>query len=153
MHHPFPPYGSSPYVLNLNSACSLLLQARTAPALGGRATTTRCAWRATTSPSASAPTATRSTRPSAAPTAHSTTASARCAGPPASARTTSPSQRRASAVSTVYRVVPRLRECCRQSQADVVSMSSNKIHQTWCTDFCSACLSQISKILLKSVQE
>ena len=29
------------------------------------------------------------------------------------------------------KVVPRLRECCGQSQADVVSKSSNNIHQTW----------------------
>ena len=29
------------------------------------------------------------------------------------------------------KVVPRLCECCRQSQAEVVSKSSNKIHQTW----------------------
>ena len=29
------------------------------------------------------------------------------------------------------KVVPRLRECCRQSQAEVVSNSRNKIHQTW----------------------
>ena len=28
-------------------------------------------------------------------------------------------------------VVPRLRECCRQSQAELVSKSSIKIHQTW----------------------
>ena len=28
------------------------------------------------------------------------------------------------------KVVPKLRECCRQSQADVVSKSSNKFHQT-----------------------
>ena len=26
---------------------------------------------------------------------------------------------------------PRLRECCRQCQAEVVSNSSNKVHQTW----------------------
>ena len=26
---------------------------------------------------------------------------------------------------------PRLRECCRQGQAEVVSNSINKIHQTW----------------------
>ena len=26
---------------------------------------------------------------------------------------------------------PRLRECCRQSQAEVVSKSRNKVHQTW----------------------
>ena len=29
------------------------------------------------------------------------------------------------------KVVPRLRECCKQSQAEVVSKSRNKIHQTW----------------------
>ena len=29
------------------------------------------------------------------------------------------------------KVVPRLRECCRQTQAEVVSKSSNKNHQTW----------------------
>ena len=29
------------------------------------------------------------------------------------------------------RVVSRLRECCRQVKAEVVSNSSNKIHQTW----------------------
>ena len=29
------------------------------------------------------------------------------------------------------KVVPRLRECCRQNQAEVVSNSRNKIHQTW----------------------
>ena len=29
------------------------------------------------------------------------------------------------------KVVPRLRECCRQSQAEVVSNSRNTIHQTW----------------------
>ena len=28
-------------------------------------------------------------------------------------------------------MVPRLRECCRQTEAEVVSMSMNKIHQTW----------------------
>ena len=30
---------------------------------------------------------------------------------------------------------PRLRECCRQCQAEVVNKSNNKIHQTWCTIF------------------
>ena len=30
-----------------------------------------------------------------------------------------------------YKVIPRLRECCRQVEAEVVSNSSNKIHQTW----------------------
>ena len=30
-----------------------------------------------------------------------------------------------------YGIGRRLRECCRQSQAEVVSKSSNKIHQTW----------------------
>ena len=29
------------------------------------------------------------------------------------------------------RVLPRLRECSRQVEAEVVSNSSNKIHQTW----------------------
>ena len=29
------------------------------------------------------------------------------------------------------KVVPRLRECCSLSQTDVISNSSNKIHQTW----------------------
>ena len=28
-----------------------------------------------------------------------------------------------------------LRECCLQAWAEVMSNSSNKIHQTWCTDF------------------
>ena len=30
-----------------------------------------------------------------------------------------------------YKVVPRLRECCRQVEAEVVSNSRNRIHQTW----------------------
>ena len=30
-----------------------------------------------------------------------------------------------------YKMVPRLRECFVQSQAEVVSKSTNKIHQTW----------------------
>ena len=30
-----------------------------------------------------------------------------------------------------YGIGRRLRECCRQSQAEVVSKSSNKIHQNW----------------------
>ena len=34
-------------------------------------------------------------------------------------------------VSACKKVVPRLRECWRQGQAEVVSNSSNKIHQTW----------------------
>ena len=29
------------------------------------------------------------------------------------------------------KVVPRLRECCRQAQAEVISNSKDKIHQTW----------------------
>ena len=29
------------------------------------------------------------------------------------------------------KMVPRLRELCRQSRAEVVSQSSNKTHQTW----------------------
>ena len=29
------------------------------------------------------------------------------------------------------KMVPRLRECCRQSQAELVSKSRNNIHQTW----------------------
>ena len=29
----------------------------------------------------------------------------------------------------------RLRECCRRAKAEVISNSSNKIHQTWCTNF------------------
>ena len=29
------------------------------------------------------------------------------------------------------KVVPRLCECCRQNQAEVVSNSRNKLHQTW----------------------
>ena len=36
------------------------------------------------------------------------------------------------------KVVPRLRECCRQSQAEVVSKSSSKIHQTWGPPFSRA---------------
>ena len=32
-------------------------------------------------------------------------------------------------------MVPRFRECCRQSQAEVVSKSSEKIHQTWTKPF------------------
>ena len=35
----------------------------------------------------------------------------------------------------------RLRECCRQACAEVITTSSSKIHQTWCTDFCSPILS------------
>ena len=31
----------------------------------------------------------------------------------------------------VYKVVPRLRECCRQVEEEAVSNSRNKIHQTW----------------------
>ena len=30
-----------------------------------------------------------------------------------------------------YKVIPRLRECCRQVEVEVASNSSNKIHQTW----------------------
>ena len=30
-----------------------------------------------------------------------------------------------------YKVGPRLRECCKQSQAEVASKSRDKIHQTW----------------------
>ena len=30
-----------------------------------------------------------------------------------------------------YKAVPRLRECCMQVEAEVVSNSRNKIHQTW----------------------
>ena len=30
-----------------------------------------------------------------------------------------------------WNVIPRLRECCRQVEAEVVSNSKNKIHQTW----------------------
>ena len=30
-----------------------------------------------------------------------------------------------------YKVVPRLRECCRQVEADMVSNTRNNIHQTW----------------------
>ena len=29
----------------------------------------------------------------------------------------------------------RLRKCCRQVEAEVISNSWNKIHQTWCTNF------------------
>ena len=36
------------------------------------------------------------------------------------------------------KVIPRLRECCRHSQAEVVSKSSNKIHQTWGPPFSRA---------------
>ena len=36
------------------------------------------------------------------------------------------------------KVVPSLRECSRQSQAEVVSKSSNKIHQTWNPHFSRA---------------
>ena len=36
------------------------------------------------------------------------------------------------------KVVPRLRECCRQSQAEEVSNSSEKIHQTWRPPFVTA---------------
>ena len=36
------------------------------------------------------------------------------------------------------KVVPRLHEYCRQSQAEVVSKCSNKIHQTWGPHFSSA---------------
>ena len=35
-------------------------------------------------------------------------------------------------------MVPRLRECCRQGQAEVVSDSRNKIHQTWGPPFSRA---------------
>ena len=38
----------------------------------------------------------------------------------------------------LLKVVPRLRECCRQGQADVVSNSSNNIHQTWGPPFSRA---------------
>ena len=41
-------------------------------------------------------------------------------------------------VAWIYRAQlkggPRLRECCRQSQAEVVSNSRNKIHKTWLTE-------------------
>ena len=37
-----------------------------------------------------------------------------------------------------YKVIPRLRECCKQSQAEVVSKSSSKIHQTWGLPFSRA---------------
>ena len=30
-----------------------------------------------------------------------------------------------------YEAVPRLQECCRQFEAEVVSISRNKVHQTW----------------------
>ena len=30
-----------------------------------------------------------------------------------------------------HKVVSRLRECCRQGQAEVVSKSNNKLYQTW----------------------
>ena len=43
------------------------------------------------------------------------------------------------------KVVPRLRECCRQSQAEVVSKSGNKIHQTWGPPF-SRVLSQMTSV-------
>ena len=36
------------------------------------------------------------------------------------------------------KVVPTLRECCRQRQAEVVSKSSNKFHPTWKQPFCRA---------------
>ena len=36
------------------------------------------------------------------------------------------------------KVVPRLRECCRQSQAEITSKSINKSHQTWGTPFSRA---------------
>ena len=35
-------------------------------------------------------------------------------------------------------MVPRLRECCRQSHAKVVSKSSDNIHQTWGPPFSRA---------------
>ena len=45
-------------------------------------------------------------------------------------------------LSNLYRarlkMIPRLRECCRQSQAEVLSKSSNKIHQTWGPSFSRA---------------
>ena len=37
-----------------------------------------------------------------------------------------------------WKVVPRLREYCRQIQAGLVSKSSNKIHQTWGPPFSRA---------------
>ena len=36
------------------------------------------------------------------------------------------------------KVVPRLHECCGLGQAEVVSKSSNKIHQTWRLPFSEA---------------
>ena len=36
------------------------------------------------------------------------------------------------------KVGPRLRECCRQSQAEVVSKDRSKIHQTWGPPFSRA---------------
>ena len=35
------------------------------------------------------------------------------------------------ATGILYKAVPRLRECCRQVEAEEVSNSRNKIHQTW----------------------
>ena len=40
------------------------------------------------------------------------------------------------------KVVPRLRECRRQGQTEVVSKSSNKIHQTWGPPFSQALYTQ-----------
>ena len=36
-----------------------------------------------------------------------------------------------SVQGSAKRLVPRLRECCRQGQAEVVSNSRNRIYQTW----------------------
>ena len=38
--------------------------------------------------------------------------------------------------SQVQDTAKRLRECCRHSQAEVISKSRNKIHQTWSPTFC-----------------
>ena len=49
------------------------------------------------------------------------------------------------------KVVPRLRECCRQSQAKVVSKSRNKIQQTWGLPFSQAlnCISDCKEDSVK----
>ena len=49
------------------------------------------------------------------------------------------------------KVVPRLCECCRQSQAEVVSKSSNKIHQTWGPPFSQTLYNLNFKLRIKSI--
>ena len=50
--------------------------------------------------------------------------------------------------SSAKRVGTRLLECCRQSQAEVVSKNSNKVHQTWGPPFSRAryCVSFLGQL-------